>query len=122
MAFEFAEEKIVENQNEKVNDAKYCISMVPNEENANVNGSVHGGVLFLLCDEAIGRYVTSLERKGAAADANIHFYRPAKIGERIYATVRERKVGRKLGVYLVEITGPDGKLLADSLFTVAFSE
>lgn len=100
----------------------FCISLCPSEKNVNVNGSVHGGVLFLICDEVIGRYVTALDRKGAAADADIHFYRPAAANERIFATVRERKVGRKLGIYLVELTNEKQKLLADAMFTVAFAE
>lgn len=99
----------------------FSIYYIPSEKDTNVNGSVHGGVLFWLCDEAIGRYVTSKGLKGAAADSNIHFYRPAKINERLTATVSERKVGRKLGIYLVELRNAEGKLLADSLFTVVFA-
>ena len=103
-------------------DTPFSISCCPTSENANINGSVHGGVIFYLCDEAIGRYVTALGRKGAAADAKIHFYRPAVIHEKIMATVTERKAGRRLGVYLVEVRNQGGKLIADSRFTVAFAE
>lgn len=101
---------------------KFCISFCPNEKNANVNGKVHGGISFLLCDEAIGRYVTSLGRIGAVADANIHYYRPAELGKTLYAAVSERKTGKKLAIYLVELTDDTGKLLADTLFTVAFAD
>jgi len=98
----------------------FSVSLCPSDKNLNVNGTVHGGVIFTLCDEIIGRYVTSIGRKGAAADASIHYYRPANAGEKITATVHERKVGKKLGVYLVELTNPENKLIADALFTVAF--
>ena len=103
-------------------DIPFSVSCIPAREDANINGFVHGGVLFYLCDEAIGRYVTALGKKGAAADASIHYYRPAHVEEEITASVTERKAGRRLGVYLVEVTNREGKLIADSLFTVAFSE
>ena len=98
----------------------FRISFIPNEQNTNVNGAVHGGILFLLCDEIVGQYVTHLGKKGAAADSNIHFYRPAFPGKKITATISERKVGKRLGTYLVELTDNDNKLLADALFTVAY--
>ncbi|MCQ2507611.1 MAG: hotdog fold thioesterase [Dorea sp.] len=99
---------------------KFRLSMTPNEKNANVNGFVHGGIIFTLADESIGRYVTKQGRVGAAADADIHYYRPAKIGEKLTATVNERKVGKKLGIYLIEVTNPAGKLVADAMLTIAF--
>mgnify|MGYP003305746077 CR=1 FL=1 len=115
--FELRDVDIVE-----VPGEKFCITFSPSDKNVNINGSVHGGVLYLLCDEAIGRYVTAMGRKGAAADANIHYYRPGKPGEPLFATVSDRKVGKKLGIFLVELTNGEGKLLADALFTVAFAE
>lgn len=115
--FEFKDVDIVVEEGED-----FSISYCPSEQNLNVNGKLHGGIMFLLCDEAIGRYVTAMGRIGAAADANIHYYRPGNAGEKIIATVFERKVGRKLGIFLVELKNEQGKLLADSLFTVAFAE
>ncbi len=105
----------------KTSDCPFTISYMPTPDDKNINGVVHGGVIFHLCDEAIGQYVTLSGKSGAAADANIHFYRPAMINEKLSATVSERKVGRKLGIYLVEVTGDEGKRIADSLFTVAFA-
>lgn len=98
----------------------FSISIVPGERDLNINGTVHGGLIFFICDDIIGRYVTHIGRQGAAADSHIHFYRPARSGVRLTATVSERKVGRRLGTYLVELKDPDGLLIADALFTVAF--
>ncbi len=103
-------------------DESFSLSLIPGEKNANINGVVHGGIIFLLADEAIGRYVTRLGKKGAAADSNIHFYRPAMIGEKMTATIHERKMGKKLGVYLVEVENEAQKLIADVVVTVAFTE
>ena len=100
----------------------YRISFRPSEKNNNVNGTVHGGVLFTFCDDIIGKYVTHIGRTGAAADANIHYYRPAAAGEKLFAELEVRKSGRRLGVYLVKCTNEAGKLIADALFTVAFTD
>lgn len=100
----------------------FAVAYVPTAEDQNVNGAVHGGVIFHLCDEAVGRYVTSLGKTGAAADADIHYYRPARIGERLTARISERKMGRRLGVLLAEVRNERDQLIADALFTIAFSD
>ena len=103
-------------------ETPFAVSYCPTEEDKNVNGMVHGGVIFYLCDDAVGRYVTAQGKVGAAADGSIHYYRPARLHEKLTATVIERKVGRRLGVYLVEAKNEQGKLIADALFTIAFSD
>lgn len=113
--FELRDVEFVQESNEP-----FCISYCPNEKNNNTNGTVHGGVIFLICDEIVGRYFNNMSRKGAAADANIHYYRPAMANEKIYATLKERKVGKKLGSYLVEVTNEKNKLVAEAMFTIAF--
>ena len=98
------------------------ISFVPSDEHANINGFVHGGYLFFLCDELVGRYVKAIGRRGAAADSNIQYYRPAHLRQKLYAGISERKSGKKLGTYLVELRDEERTLIADALFTVAFKE
>ena len=100
----------------------FSFSFRPSEEHLNINGTVHGGILFLVCDEAIGRYVTEKGKIGAAADSEIHFYRPAFAGVKYTVTVSERKTGRRLGNYLVEIRDGSGKLTADMMFAVMFND
>ena len=102
---------------------KFQLSYIPTEENRNANGVVQGGISYLLCDEAVGRYVTcELGRAGAASEGSIHYYRPAAVGEKMIATVNVRKLGKKLGIFLVELTSEKGVLLADCMFTVAFAD
>ena len=98
----------------------FRVSCVPSESSRNPNGTVHGGVIFLLCEEAIARYLVHKGRKGAAAEADIHYYRPAQIGERMTAAVTERKIGRRLGSYLLEVKNDCGQLLADTVITIAY--
>lgn len=97
------------------------ISMVTNDGDANINGALHGGVMYWLCDESVGIYVTKvLGRVGAASEGSIHYYRPAKAGEKITATLRERKMGKMLGIFQVELKNEAGVLIADAMFTAAF--
>ena len=100
----------------------FRLSYRPGDGDRNVNGDVHGGILYYVCDEAIGRYVTAMGRTGAAADGAIHYYRPAHAHEKFTVTVSERKIGRKLGVFLVEAKNEQDRLIADAMFTVAFSD
>ena len=100
----------------------FVISFVPGEEHANINGTVHGGILFYISDDIIGRYVTHMGRVGAAADSSIHYYRPGIVGKKLFATIFERKIGKRLGTFLVELKDEDDKLICDSIFTVAFKE
>ncbi len=94
-------------------------TFTPQASEVNINGVTHGGILYYVCDEVIGRYITAIGRKGAAAEANIHYYRPVKIGTQLTAVVTERKTGKRLGTYLAELRSGD-QLMADALFTVAF--
>ena len=111
---------LMEFYQDETND--FSVSCIPSEYSRNINGTVHGGVILLLCEEAIARYIVRKGRKGAAAEVHIHYYRPAGVGERITATVTERKVGRKLGIYLIEVRNNAGVLLADTVTTIAFFE
>ena len=105
-----------------ISENEGSFSFTPSPLEANMNGVTHGGILAYFCDEVLGRYVTSLGRKGAAVGVEIHFYRPAPIGDRITATVSERKAGKRLGTYLVELKNSNNQLLADALFTISFLE
>ena len=102
-------------------DQPFSISYTTAPEDKNVNGLVHGGVIFYLADEAIGRYVTRMGRVGASADGNIHYYHPVRLGETITAAVRPRKIGRRLATFLVEVSMGD-RLVADAVFTVCFQD
>lgn len=116
--FKFVGADIVREEGEK-----FAISYIPTEENKNANGFVQGGISYLLCDEAVGRYVVGeLGRAGAASEGSIHYYRPAVVGEKMIATLNVRKIGKKLGIFFVELTNEKGVLLADSMFTVAFAD
>lgn len=99
-----------------------CFAVVMNVKDIHLNtyGTVHGGILFALCDQAVGAYIAYKKLKGVGMDGNIHYYRPAHKGDTLTATAYERKSGRNVGVYFVELKNQNGKLLADGLFTAMY--
>ena len=103
-----------------VTDDSLSVIMEVGAVHLNTQGFVHGGILFTLCDQAVGTYLVYKKREGVAMDGNIHYYRPAQKGETLTATAYERKSGKTTGVYFVELKNQDDKLIADGLFTAMY--
>jgi acyl-coenzyme A thioesterase 13 len=85
----------------------------------NVNGSLHGGVIALLVDEAGTVALASADRDGrpgVTTDLAISYLRPGK-PPRVIAQARALKVGRTLGFVQVDILGDDGSLVATGRMT-----
>jgi uncharacterized protein (TIGR00369 family) len=81
-----------------------------------VAGSVHGGVLSALIDIATLAAISSVvdharEQMAGTAELNVSFLRPA-LGEAVYAEARVLKKGRQLVVVDIDLTDPDGRLVA----------
>ena len=85
----------------------------------NVNGSLHGGVIALLVDEAGTVALASADREGrpgVTTDLTISYLRPGR-PPRVIAEARTLKVGRTLGTVQVDILGDDGALVASGRMT-----
>lgn len=103
-----------------VADDSFSVIMEVGDIHLNTQGTVHGGILYTLCDQAVGAYIAYKKVKAVGMDGNIHYYRPANKGEILTATAYERKSGRKTGVYFVELRNQNDKLIADGLFTAMY--
>lgn len=90
--------------------------------NNNINGFVHGGITFWLCDDMIGKYVTHIGRKGAASEANIRYYRPIPADTKLFITLLPRKEGKRLSNFLIEVKDETGKMYADAMITCVFND
>ncbi len=103
----------------KGTDGKYSFEILA--DHLNGHGTAHGGILYSLCAEAIAMYLGDIEKRdGVGAEGSIHYYKAAKPGETLTITVTPRKVGKRMGNYLIEIKNENDQLIADSMFTVAF--
>lgn len=46
----------------------------------NPYGMAHGGMIFTLCDAAVGCYIALQKKTCVTMDSTIHFYRPGQLG------------------------------------------
>ena len=54
-------------------------------------------------------------------DSTIHYYRPGRCGKKLTAVAYERKRGRKVSVYMIEVHDDEGKHIADATFTMFYT-
>jgi acyl-CoA thioesterase len=80
-----------------------------------VNGHriAHGGFIFTLADSAFAFACNSRNERAVAAQDNITFIRPGKLGDRLVATAREISRGGRSGIYDVRVAADDGTVIAE---------
>jgi acyl-CoA thioesterase len=71
-----------------------------------VNGQriCHGGFIFTLADSAFAFACNSRNERAVAAQGNITFIRPGKLGDRLVAAAREISRSGRSGIYDVRVT------------------
>src|SRR5580693_4077180 len=79
-----------------------------------VNGQhiAHGGFIFLLADSAFAFACNSHNERVVAAQCNICFIRPGKLGDRLTATAQEISRTGRSGIYDVRVS-VDGVAIAE---------
>ena len=79
-----------------------------------VNGQriAHGGFIFLLADSAFAFACNSRNERAVAAQCNISFIKPGKLGDRLVATAREISRAGRSGIYDVRVS-VDGSVIAE---------
>jgi len=89
----------------KAGEAVLAMTIQPHMVNG--HGIAHGGFIFLLADSAFAFACNSHNERTVAAQCNISFIRPGRLGDRLVATAREiSKTGRS-GIYDVRVTVDD---------------
>jgi acyl-CoA thioesterase len=80
-----------------------------------VNGQriAHGGFIFTLADSAFAFACNSHNERVVAAQGNITFIRPGKLGDRLVATAREVSRSGRSGIYDVRVAAGDGTVIAE---------
>jgi acyl-CoA thioesterase len=74
-----------------------------------VNGQriAHGGFIFTLADSAFAFACNSHNDRAVAAQGNITFITPGKLGDKLVATAREISRSGRSGIYDVRVTAND---------------
>lgn len=89
-------------------------------EHCNSAGGVQGGMLAAFADAALGAAAAAhlpSDRYPALAHMGLSLMRPARAGERLTATARAVKTGRRVLFVEARITNADGELVATATGT-----
>ena len=78
----------------------------------NGHGIAHGGFIFLLADSTFAFACNSRNERAVAAQCNISFIKPGKLGDRLIATAKEISWTGRSGIYDVRVT-VDGVAIAE---------
>ena len=91
----------------EVKAGEATLSMTIQPQMVNGHGIAHGGFIFLLADSAFAFACNSRNERTVAAQCDIAFIRPVRLGDRLVATAREiSKTGRS-GIYDVRVAADD---------------
>jgi acyl-CoA thioesterase len=83
------------------------LTMTIKPEMLNGRGIAHGGFIFTLADSTFAFACNSHNERAVAAQCNITFIRPGKLGDRLIATAREISRTGRSGIYDVRVTVDD---------------
>ena len=86
-------------------EAMLAMTVLPNMVNG--HGIAHGGFIFTLADSAFAFACNSHNERAVAAQCNISFIRPGKLGDRLVATAREISRTGRSGIYDVRVSVDD---------------
>jgi acyl-CoA thioesterase len=94
--------KIVE-----VGPGRATLSMTVQPHMVNGQRIAHGGFIFTLADSAFAFACNSHNDRAVAAQGNITFIRPGKLGDELIATAREISRSGRSGIYDVQVMAGD---------------
>jgi acyl-CoA thioesterase len=83
------------------------LAMTVKPHMVNGHGIAHGGFIFTLADSAFAFACNSHNERAVAAQGNITFIKPGKLGDRLIATAREISRTGRSGIYDVRVTVDD---------------
>jgi acyl-CoA thioesterase len=94
----------------KAGQATLAMTVKPHMVNG--HGIAHGGFIFLLADSTFAFACNSHNERAVAAQCNISFIKPGKLGDRLVATAKEISRTGRSGIYDVRVT-VDGVAIAE---------
>ena len=91
----------------EVKPGRATLSMTVQPHMVNGQRIAHGGFIFLLADSAFAFACNSHNVRAVAAQCDIAFIRPGKLGDRLVATAREISRSGRSGIYDVRVSVGD---------------
>ena len=96
----------------EVKAGQATLAMTVKPHMVNGHGIAHGGFIFLLADSTFAFACNSHNERAVAAQCNISFIKPGKLGDRLVATAKEISWTGRSGIYDVRVT-VDGVAIAE---------
>jgi acyl-CoA thioesterase len=90
-----------------IGPGRATLAMTVKPEMVNGQRICHGGMIFTLADSAFAYACNSRNDRAVAAQGNITFIRPGKLGDRLVAAGREVSRSGRSGIYDVRVTAND---------------
>lgn len=91
------------------------VKMEPSDDNKNFFGTIHGGAIFSLIDQAFGAAANSHGTVAVAISVTVDYLRPATPDETLYAEAKEVSRTRRISTYNIEVRNQNGELKAACL-------
>jgi acyl-CoA thioesterase len=91
----------------RIGPGEATLAMTVKPYMVNGHGITHGGFIFLLADSAFAFACNSHNERVVAAQSNISFIKPGKLGDRLTATAREISRTGRSGIYDVRVSADD---------------
>jgi acyl-CoA thioesterase len=91
----------------EIKPGQATLTMTVRPEMVNGQRIAHGGFIFTLADSAFAFACNTHNERTVAAQGNISFIRPGKLGDRLVATAREISRSGRSGIYDVRVTAGD---------------
>ena len=88
----------------EIGPGRATLSMTVKPEMVNGQRIAHGGFIFLLADSTFAFACNSRNERAVAAQCDITFIRPGKLGDVLVATAREISSSGRSGIYDVRVT------------------
>ena len=109
---------------EQVREGSVDLRLDAGPDHANLQGTVHGGVLATLLDTAAGLAVRSAIPPGSrhvSVNLDVQYLEPANTGT-LLATGRVVRMGRRIAFAEADVTDAGGAMLARAQVTIAVSQ
>jgi acyl-CoA thioesterase len=95
-----------------IGPGRAVLAMTVKPHMVNGHGIAHGGFIFTLADSAFAFACNTHNDRTVAAEGNITFIKPGKLGDRLVASAREISRSGRSGIYDVHVTA-DAAVIAE---------
>ena len=91
----------------EIKPGEATLAMTVRADMVNGHRIAHGGFIFTLADSAFAYACNSRNERAVAAQGQITFLRPGKLGDRLVAAAREISRSGRSGIYDVRVSAGD---------------